>query len=363
MEIEKLFNSKNLQWLNSEVADSEVIISSRIRLARNLAEYPFSHRTNLEEAEGIVSKVLEAVKHNKYISQWIWLDISSLSSLERNLLVEEHLISREFAQISSQNLQGQKKKTALILDREKTISIMINEEDHLRMQVLKPGLCLKETWQLINNIDNEFMRYLDFAYDSSLGYLTACPTNIGTGLRASAMLHLPALSLTSQIEKVLKWLGGIEMAVRGWLGEGSKFIGDFYQISNQTTLGSSEEDIIERVEVYIGEIIKQEQEMRRLLLKQAKTKVEDLCYRAYGVLASARLLSLNEAMSLLSYLRLGISLGLLSLPLNLANELIIIIQPAHLQKLFGKTLNELHEQSYYRAQVIREKLARFTNVV
>jgi len=262
-------------------------------------------------------------------------------------LVERHLISKEHA--DSEGARG------VALNDEETVSIMVNEEDHLRLQVLKSGFNLGETWELIDEIDDAIDREVDYAFSPELGYLTACPTNVGTGMRASVMLHLPALLFTRQIEKVITAVGKMHLVVRGLYGEGTQYSGSLHQISNQITLGKSEEEILDNIVSTVPQIVRYERRAREMLLSQNRAKLEDRIYRSLGMLKSARTISSSETITLLSHLRLGINLGLIEMGIGQVNQLFIRALPAHLQKLEGKEL-EPEERDAARATFIRENL-------
>jgi protein arginine kinase len=233
---------------------------------------------------------------------------------------------------------------------------MINEEDHLRLQAMQSGLQLRDTWRIIDRIDDDMSDNLDYAFSEQYGYLTACPTNVGTGLRASVLIHLPALVLTKEIDKVIKGISQVGLTVRGFYGEGTEVIGNLFQISNQTTLGRTEEDIVDNIERCTRQIINYEEEARRTLLADARPQTEDKIWRAYGILANARVLSSHELMSLVSAVRLGASLSIIkSISIATLNNLLMLMQPAHLQKFSGKMM-DANERDERRAELVRERL-------
>ena len=277
-----------------------------------------------------------------------YLSLPPLAPLDRLFLVERHLISREHA-------FGKGPRGVGLGDRE-TISIMVNEEDHLRIQGLRSGFHLRAAWESVNEVDSRLEKRLNYAFDSQFGYLTVCPTNVGTGMRVSVMLHLPALVMTRQIEKVFQAVSKINLAVRGFYGEGTQASGDFYQISNQPTLGKSETEIIANVERIIPKIIEYERTVRQGLLDQKRAVVEDKVWRAYGMLQTARTIDSEETMDLLSALRMGVNLSLIpDVPISTVNELFISTQPAHLQKLERHELDS-PERDIARAAFIRSRL-------
>ncbi|MEO0454565.1 MAG: protein arginine kinase [Verrucomicrobiota bacterium] len=274
--------------------------------------------------------------------------MNDLSPLEKQILVEKHLISREHA--------AKNAGSGLVVSEDRHISIMINEEDHLRLQVIHPGFCLREVWQLSNKADTAFEKKLQFAFTPNLGYLTACPTNVGTGMRASTMLHLPGLVLSEQINKVIKSVNQIGLAVRGLYGEGTEALGNLFQISNQMTLGESEEEILERLTKVVHKIVESEVNARNKLLEDKGRMVADLLGRSYGTLQNAYSMTSKEALNLLSKLILGVDLGIL--PTNLRDRidaLFIQTQPAHLQEAAGKKLNA-EERDGFRADLLRDRL-------
>ncbi|KPK38057.1 MAG: ATP--guanido phosphotransferase [Omnitrophica WOR_2 bacterium SM23_29] len=338
------------EWLKGIGPNSEMVMSSRIRLARNLAKYPFPHRADKKQLEDVLSDFEKAYKRIEYFKGALYLMIKDLNALDKQFLIERHLISRE-------HIRHTEYKAVLISDRE-IISVMVNEEDHLRIQILQSGFNLQDTWQLANKIDEELDRYLDYAYSNELGFLTCCPTNVGTGLRASCMVQLPSLVITKQIKKVLYAITKLGLTARGLYGEGTEAYGNFFQISNQVTLGHSEEEIIDNLERIMRQIIEQENAARSSLLANQRPLFEDMIWRAYGTLKSAHIITSNEAINLLSHVRLGMDLGIIKdIDRNMLNELLIQIQPAHLQKLQGKQLST-HERDVTRAELIRSKFMR-----
>lgn len=338
------------EWLRGSGPDSDIVISSRIRLARNLAEFPFPPRTDdavRAEIETLLRAHVQAIDTAGELS---YFNVNTLQPIDRQLLVERQLISREHAETHGS-------RSVSIGPRE-TVSLMINEEDHLRMQVLRSGLALDDCWNEISRIDDELDQRVSFAFSEEFGYLTACPTNVGTGMRVSVMLHLPALVLTKEIQKVFQALHKINLAVRGLYGEGSQAMGDFYQISNQVTLGKSEQQIIQTVKDVVPNIIAYERRVRRALVKENRQRLHDQVARAFGILQNAQTITSEETMHLLSSVRMGINLGLVAgIEMPVVNELFIHTQPAHLQKLRHETL-ESSERNVARAAYLRQRLAR-----
>lgn len=344
-----VFMSQVGEWLKAAGPENDIVISSRIRLARNLRGYPFTSigkEEKLAEVEALIRSKLEA---NKIIPDMTYLKLKELTQLERTLLVERHLISKDHAEKSGAR--------ALAVDKNESLSIMVNEEDHLRLQVLKSGLQLTESWKEIDGLDNRLEKELPYAFSPQFGYLTACPTNVGTGMRISVMLHLPALTVTKQVEKVFQSLIRIKFIVRGLYGEGTYATGDFYQIANQISLGYSEKDIITEIYNIIPEIIKYERTWREKLLADPTKHLEDRIWRAYGTLRYASSITSQEIAEFLSAIRVGITVGLIKdMDIKTLNEIFIFSQPAHLQKMEKKTLNA-GERDIARAQYLRKKLA------
>ena len=336
------------QWLKGTGANSDIVISSRIRLARNLNKFPFTDWADKKNQQTVLEKIKKAIDKSSYFKKSLFLRLDELNDLDRQFLLERHLISRELA--------TKKGPRAVCISDKEVFSVMINEEDHLRLQIIQPGFDFSESWCLIDRIDNELSSNLGFAYSPKLGFLTACPTNTGTGMRASAMLHLPVLVMNKRIEKILETITKLSFVARGLHGEGTEAAGNFFQISNQRTLGRSEADIINDIKRIIKQIIDHERDSRTRLLKNNLLELEDKICRAYGILKNARIISSGETISLLSMLKLGIDLGLIkSVGRSLVNELFILVQPAHLQKVEGKALT-LEERDSKRAQLIRERL-------
>jgi len=335
-------------WVRADGSEAEIVFSCRVRLARNLEDFIFPSWADNSTRKNVSEKVLEAVNENNYFKEGHIIDINTLSLIERRFLMERHLISAEFVQGGSYRF--------LVTEKGEMISLMINEEDHLRLQVILSGLQLMEAWRLSDKIDDELEKDLDYAFLAQWGYLTACPTNTGTGMRASCMVHLPALIATGKINDLLRSISKLGLVVRGLHGEGTESQGDFFQISNQVTLGLKEEEIIDNVERVTRQVVEQEKRARELLLKKSKVQLEDEVGRAYGILVNARLITSKEAITLLSKLRLGINLHLRSgLNLRVLNELFFLIAPAQIQVKEGKELDSFSCDEL-KAKIIREKL-------
>ena len=336
------------EWLRGDGPDNDIVVSTRIRLARNLASYPFSNRASAHQKAEIDHLLRERLGRLDFFPKLDHLNLSQLSQLDRQFLVERQLISRELA-----NTEGPR---GVALSPTETISIMINEEDHLRLQVLRCGYALDDAWQEIDRLDDAIEQKANYAFSEEFGYLTACPTNVGTGMRASVMMHLPALVIGKEIEKVFRALQKINLAVRGLYGEGSRASGDFYQISNQVTLGKSEATILTDLRGVIPQIIQYERQARQLLTRDRREWAKDRVGRAYGTLQSATMMTSEETMELLSSVRLGINLGLLDkISVPQVNELFLHTQPAHLQKLMGSSLDG-EERNSARARYLRNRL-------
>jgi len=343
------FTKRAGEWLSGEGPFSDVVISSRIRLARNLSDHLFLSRADDRQKQLVAEEVSEALEVIQQTFSLRKIDLDELESIDRLLLLERHLISREHA--------FAKGARAVAFDSGETTSVMINEEDHLRQQVMRSGFQLEEAWQAMDEIDRRLEEILDFAFDDQFGYLTACPTNVGTGLRASVMLHLPALVMTRQIEKVFQAVTKINLAVRGLFGEGTQALGDFYQISNQRTLGLSEEEIIGNISSILPQIISFEHKIRKELLSSKRDVLEDKVWRAFGALENARVISSKETMESLSLVRLGVTTELIDhLEIHHVNELFLFTQPGHLQKVEGHELGA-KERDVVRATQVREYLS------
>lgn len=349
MELEDLTYNES-EWLRGSGPESDIVISSRIRLARNLADFPFISRATEQDRVEIERVLSQGVEDLRQSGELLYVDVAKLSGIDRQFLVERQLISRE--------LSESRGARSVAIDRGEKFSVMINEEDHLRMQVMQSGLDLSSAWERINRIDDALERRATYAFHEKLGYLTACPTNVGTGMRVSVMLHLPALVITRQIDKVFRSLQKISLAVRGLYGEGSQAMGDFYQISNQITLGRSEQELIKQVGDIVPVIIEYEREARAFLIKESQENLHDRVSRAYGILRNAQTISSEETMHLLSSVRMGVNLGLIhDLEIPKLNRLFIQTQPAHLQKIRGVELDS-DDRNIERARYLRSHLNR-----
>jgi protein arginine kinase len=330
---------------------SAVVLMTRIRLARNLAHLPFPGWAKDGQDQEVLGTCLQAVASLPQMKRGLAVGVDDLSELEKQILVERHLISRELSR--SKNAAG------LVISKDQSCVVMINEEDHLRIQVLRSGFSFKKVWSTINSLDSDLEEHLDYAFSPRLGYLTACPTNLGTAIRASTMMHLPALVISAQMEKVVRAVNQLGMAVRGLFGEGSDASGSIFQISNQTTLGESEEEIIKRLGSVLNSIVEHELNARAKLMEADARKLFDKIGRAYGILQNSHLLSSSEAMNLLSLLRLGADLGVFpEANRALIDRLLIEAQPGHLQRA-QKGEFEPTQRDLLRAQCLRAEFANF----
>jgi protein arginine kinase len=324
------------------------VLTSRIRLARNLRHHPFPGWAKRDQRAAALDLMRPAVDALPAMKGAFSHELGDLTSVQKQVLVERHLISREHA--------ARGDGSAAVIERRQTLSLMLNEEDHLRMQAIRPGLQLTAAFNALSELDTALEESLEFAFDPTLGYLTTCPTNLGTGLRASAMLHLPALVLSDQIGQVLQAVNKIGLAVRGLYGEGTESLGNLYQISNQSTLGESEETIIRRLERVISQVSNHEQNAREKLFEDDPEMVSDKIGRAYGVLRYAHVINSKEALNHLSLLRLGGTLGFFSPEtVTLCDTLLMDIQPAHLQLHSGRKLSP-EERDSIRAEIVRARL-------
>jgi len=347
MRLDDLLNHTS-EWLKGTGPNSDIVLSSRIRLARNLDKFPFPHWANKKQSEEVLETIAQAIAKVDYLKQTTIFNLVDVDSVDKQFLVERHLMSLEHVQKTDHK--------AVVIDNEEIVAIMINEEDHIRMQVMQSGFNLFEAWNIINKIDDCLSKELPFAFSSEWGYLTACPTNTGTGMRGSVMLHLPALVMTRQINRVLAAIAKLSFTSRGLYGEGTQATGNLFQVSNQLSLGQSEEEILENINGLIRQIIEQENQAREGLLSRDKTMLEDRIQRSFGILKSAHIISSQETIELLSMVRLGCDLGLIKdINRRTINELFIIIQPAHLQKIENKKLTS-SERDTKRAELIRDRL-------
>ena len=337
------------KWMLGAGPESDVVISSRVRLARNAAGHRFVARASVDERRELAARLRSAVEGARIAPDLEFFDLESLQPVDRRLLVERHLVSREHAEAEGPR--------SVAIAQGETISIMINEEDHLRMQVLQDGFDLDTAWETMSSVDEAIEQVVPYAFDEQYGYLTACPTNLGTGLRVSVMLHLPALTMTRELQRVFNAAAKIDFIVRGLYGEGTQGHGDFFQISNQKTLGRSEEEILGNLRVVIPQIVRYERKVRDTMFAEHRRRVEDRVWRAHGILRNARMISSEEALHLLSQVRLGAHLGLTrNIDGPTTNRLFILTRPAHLQKIEGRELDS-QERDSVRADYLRRMLA------
>jgi protein arginine kinase len=334
------------KWLEDPAVDLDVVISTRVRVARNIEKYKFPSLMTKEESDELTNEILNAIKDSDDEANYKFNIIRNLNPRERLVFIEEHLISPGLIQ----NLD----KSSFLIRDDQRATIMINEEDHIRIQTLFPGLKLNEAWELCSEIDDNLERKIDYAYDEKLGFLTSCPTNVGTGLRASVMVHLPCLAMTGHINTIIEALRKVGLTVRGLYGEGSEALGNLYQISNQITLGQSEEDIIVKLNKVISQIVARERNTRRYLMESKALELEDKIYRSLGILTHSRLMSSKEAMNHLSNIKLGWDINLIqNKKLKEIVKLMIDIQPANIQKTLEKDMLS-SERDNARAGIIRK---------
>lgn len=350
MSLQQFINQAVSNWMQGEGPDSEIVLSSRIRLARNLKAFAFPLISSEEQAQKALDFIHNKLEGQDYYSvgPFEWVNMSQLKPVEKRVLVEKHLISPNLAEDSEYG--------AVLINENESVSIMVNEEDHLRIQCLFPGFQLNEALTLANGIDDWIENKFDYAFDEKRGYLTSCPTNVGTGLRASVMVHLPALMLTQRMNRIAPAINQFGLVVRGIYGEGSEALGNVFQISNQMTLGKSEEDIVEDLRSVVMQLIQQEKSARKDLLKVSKLQLEDRVFRSFGILGNSRIMPSKEAAKCLSDVRLGIDLGLIKgVSRSILNELMILTQPGFLQHYFKEALTP-DERDVKRATLIRERL-------
>lgn len=337
------------RWLGNNAPHANIVISTRVRLARNLAGYKFPRTAESGELYEVIREVYRAIGTSQQLAGSIFLDMLRLAKLERKFLVERRLISPPFAEAENPAM--------LVVGENEYLSVMVNEEDHLRVQSIQSGLQVEEAWQQIVQLDDELGESLDYAFTDQFGYLTACPTNTGTGMRVSLFVHLPALAILEEIEKVLKKLAPTEITVRGFYGEGTEVVGNIFQISNQLTLGRTDDSIVARMEEVGQKLISLEEDARARLLEAQAVAMHDKIFRAVGVMKYARTLSSLELLNLLSYLRLGFDWGILrASDHSFLNELMVTLQPAHIQKRYRELDDDLQRDAR-RASIVRERIS------
>lgn len=351
-----IFSRPQTKWSQGAGNQSDIVISSRLRLARNLESIPFPHKLSEAGQKEIIKQVSSAIPflEKKTKRSYFYLILDELTQLQRKMLVEKHLISPQFAQ--------SRVHSALAVRQDEAVSIMINEEDHLRVQCLLPALALDDAWKLANDVDDALAENLEFAFDEKLGYLTACPTNLGTGLRASAMLHLPALIMSKKANGIFSSLPKLGLTVRGIYGEGTSAVGNLFQVSNEITLGRSEADIIINLQSVVMQMVEQEKQARRYIQKEYDVLLYDSIWRAYGILSQARSLEASEMMERLSLLRLGMDLGIFAgITGQKINELMIAGQDAFLQSANNGETNP-QRLNWERAALVRKTLSDIMEV-
>lgn len=335
-------------WIDGIGPHNDIILSSRVRLARNLNNTPFPGILDRESGTAIIRKIYNDETKNDTFSGYKYYSMQDSSLTDRYVLVERHLISP--------NLAAQGSIGAALISQDETISIMLNEEDHIRIQTVLPGLQIKEAWKISSDMDDKIESKVDYAFDERLGYLTSCPTNVGTGMRASVMVHLPGLNLSNNINKILHAVTQFGLTIRGIYGEGTEFVGNIFQISNQITLGRTEEETVDSLTGITKQIIDKEKDARAMLFENNRMVIEDKVWRAWGILTNARTISGQETMKLLSDIRLGIDMGILkNIPSDILNKIMVSTNNASLQKQAGIELNTM-ERDTIRAEEIRKLL-------
>jgi protein arginine kinase len=348
-------------WLDASGKNADIVLSTRIRLARNVEGYAFTGRARDGERLRVLSQVREAVTSIPAMADAVMYRLDELPSTARSLLHERHLVSKELAGLEPPHPL----RTGAAVFLADGLGVMVNEEDHLRLQALRSGFALQEAYAAIDKLDRDLGSRVPYSYHGEFGFLTACPTNVGTGLRGSVLIHLPGLVLTKEIAKVLNSLQQMGLTYRGLYGEGSEVVGNFFQISNQTTLGRSEEELLDQLLRVVGHVVEREMEARRVLLRDAGYIIEDKLWRAYGTLRYARSLTFDEAMNYLSGVRLAVGLKLISsLSVYTLNKLLIFSQAAHLAYAdgTGRALTE-SETNLARARYVRRALEEETGSV
>jgi len=353
MSNEQFWNEIASPWMREDGPDDDIVLSTRVRLARNFQDVPFPNRMSTADGEKILTRLISGYHdQGTSIGKFSLIKMADLAAGDRRVLLEKHLISPQLADGESQS--------ACLLSEQEEISVMVNEEDHLRIQCLYPGLQLTKALETAIHMDSWLEGAMPYAFDSQIGFLTSCPSNVGTGLRASVMMHLPGLAISRKLEQIIQSISKMGLVVRGIYGEGSKSFANLYQVSNQITLGKSEHMIIEDLQNVVNQIVVYEREVRKSYLEAAQTQVEDQVFRALGVLRNARLISSMEAGNTLSQVRVGIDEGLISdIPTKLFNELIIAVQPGCLEKLAGKALTA-EERDQMRASLLRENFMSYS---
>ena len=343
-----------LSWLEASGDHADIVLSTRVRLARNLQGHAFGPRARVNDRESVLRRFKASSGRSESLGHGTFLELSEVENRTRRILLERRLVTRELVGDEERGPHG---GAAVLLAPSDPLSVMVNEEDHLRIQSLVSGLRIQEAWSMVDRVDEELGQELPYAFHTEFGFLTSCPTNVGTGVRASVFMHLPGLVLTKEIGKVLQGLSQVGLTFRGLYGEGSEVVGNFFQVSNQTTLGKTEEDLVDHLDRIARQVIQYETHARQILLRDARAVTEDKIWRAYGLLRYARALSFEELMNLLSGVRLGVSLKLLpDLRVYTLNKMMIFTQPAHLEQAAGRDLPP-PESDAHRAAFVRRILA------
>jgi protein arginine kinase len=343
-----------LGWLEASGEYADIVLSTRVRLARNLQGHAFGPRARVNDREAVLRQFKDSMERSDVLKGGTLFEMSDLAERTRRILLERRLVTSDLlGEEGSEPTRG----TAVHFSELDPVSVMVNEEDHLRVQSLLSGLRIHEAWRIVDRLDEDLGRELPFAYHNEFGFLTSCPTNVGSGLRASVFMHLPGLVLTKEISKALRGLAELGLTFRGLYGEGSEVVGNFFQVSNQRTLGRTEEDLVDHLDRIVRKVIEDELQARQILLRDARGVTEDKIWRAYGLLRYARSLSFEELMNLLSGVRLGVSLKLLpGLRVYTLNKMMIFTQPAHLEQAAGRDLSST-ESDAHRAAYVRRILA------
>ncbi|WP_077324071.1 protein arginine kinase [Virgibacillus siamensis] len=350
MTLQNFMNEAISPWMREEGPDSDIVLSSRIRLARNFSSYAFPILASVDELQKVSTFMEDQYANQSFqgYKDFEFIPLKDLTAVEKRVLVEKHLISPYLVE--------QDEISAVLISKNEQVSVMINEEDHMRIQLYFPGFQLNKALEKAFEFDDWLEEKIDFAFDEKQGYLTSCPTNVGTGMRASVMMHLPALAMAKQINRMIPAINQLGLVVRGIYGEGSEAQGNIFQISNQITLGKSEEDIIEDLQGVVHQLIEHERNARNRIMERSGIQLEDRIYRSYGVLEFSRIIESKESAACLSNVRLGIDMGIINnVSHNILNELMVLTQPGFLQQYAGKTLSP-DERDVLRASLIRERL-------
>lgn len=350
MSLQQFMNEAISPWLKEEGPDGDIVMSSRIRLARNFAHIPFPIFAKEDDLEGILQFFTEQYNHHTFEENddLELVRMQDLQPIEKRVLVEKHLISPYLAENNQ--------RSGVLISQSEQVSVMINEEDHIRIQLYLPGFQLDRALERAFEFDDWLEEKINYAFDENRGYLTSCPTNVGTGLRASVMMHLPALAMTQRINRMIPAISQLGLVARGIYGEGSEAVGNIFQISNQVTLGRTEEDIVQDLQSVVKQLIEQERRARAILVEQSGLQLEDRIFRSYGTLQYSRIIESKEAAGCLSDVRLGIDIGLIDNVSNtILSELMVLSQPGFLQYYAERTLSP-RERDVLRASLIRERL-------